>query len=348
MRYPLDKSGNIVYNIRILYENFHFNEIPNRQNTELSSEMTSVFIDGSAGTTGLRIRERLAERRDISLLILPDETRKDPTARADALHRADIAFLCLPDAAAVEAVALAGDADTCIIDTSTAHRCAQDAGWVYGFAELDGLREQIASANRIANPGCHASGFIALIAPLVKTGLIQKDEMLSCFSLTGYSGGGKSMIAAYEAPDRDPLLSAPRQYGLTQQHKHLKEMKAMTGIECLPLFCPIVADFYSGMEVTVTLAKEQLAGNIDHVRDIYRAAYETGLVRYRDGADEGGFLSAAAFSGRDDMEISVFGNGDRILLCARYDNLGKGASGAAIQNMNIRMGADETTGLVTG
>lgn len=308
--------------------------------------MTTVFIDGSAGTTGLRIYERLAERRDLSLLILPDETRKDPAARADALHRADIAFLCLPDAAAIEAVALAGDADTTIIDTSTAHRCAQDAGWVYGFAELHGLRAQIAGAKRIANPGCHASGFIALIAPLIEAGLLSKDDIYSCFSLTGYSGGGKSMIAAYEAPDRDPLLSAPRQYGLTQAHKHLKEMKAQTGIAALPLFCPIVADFYSGMEVSVTLAKEQLRGSVSDIRDVYRAYYESGLVRYKDANDESGFLSAAAYSGRDDMEVSVFGNDDRILLVSRYDNLGKGASGAAIQNMNIALGVDEATGLV--
>ncbi len=308
--------------------------------------MTTVFIDGSAGTTGLRIYERLAERRDLSLLILPDEIRKDPAARADALHRADIAFLCLPDAAAMEAVALAGDADTTIIDTSTAHRCAQDAGWVYGFAELHGLRAQITNANRIANPGCHASGFIALVAPLIEAGLLAKEDLYSCHSLTGYSGGGKNMIAAYEAPDRDPLLSAPRQYGLTQAHKHLKEMKAQTGIAALPLFCPIVADFYSGMEVTVPIAKEQLRGSVSDVREVYRSYYETGLVHYREGNDESGFLSAAAYAGRDDMEVSVFGNDDRILLVSRYDNLGKGASGAAIQNMNIRLGVDETTGLV--
>ncbi len=310
--------------------------------------MTTVFIDGSAGTTGLRIYERLAERKDLSLLILPDDIRKDPAARADALVRADIAFLCLPDAAAIEAVTLCGNADTTIIDTSTAHRCAQDAGWVYGFPELGDLRKQIASANRIANPGCHASGFIALIAPLICAGLLSADGMYSCFSLTGYSGGGKSMIAAYEDPNRDPLLAAPRQYGLTQSHKHLKEMKAQTGIANLPLFCPIVGDFYSGMEVTVTLAKEQLNGGVSDIRDIYRAAYETGLVRYKDAADEDGFFSAGAYSGRDDMEISVFGNDDRILLVSRYDNLGKGASGAAIQNMNIRLGVPEETGLVVG
>lgn len=310
--------------------------------------MTNVFIDGSAGTTGLRIYERLEQRKDISLIILPEELRKSPEARADALHRADIAFLCLPDAAAIEAVALAGDTDTKLIDTSTAHRCAQDAGWVYGFPEIGDLREQIRDAGCIANPGCHASGFIALTAPLVRAGILSQNAALSCFSLTGYSGGGKNMIAAYEAENRDPLYAAPRQYGLTQQHKHLKEMSVISGISVLPLFCPIVGDFYSGMEVTVPLHKEQINGTVSDIREIYKNAYAKGLVRYKEAADENGFVSAAAYSGRDDMEISVFGNEDRILLCARYDNLGKGACGAAIQNMNLLLGVEETTGLVCG
>ncbi|MGM9626266.1 MAG: N-acetyl-gamma-glutamyl-phosphate reductase, partial [Eubacteriales bacterium] len=242
--------------------------------------MTNVFIDGSAGTTGLRIHERLAARSDIRLLRLPDEKRKDPDARKEMLQQADIAFLCLPDAAAIEAVELAGDADTKIIDTSTAHRCAADAGWVYGFPEINGLREKISRAKRIANPGCHASGFIALTAPLVSAGILSDTEVLSCFSLTGYSGGGKSMIAAYEDRNRDPLLSAPRQYGLSQQHKHLKEMVFQTGLKHEPLFCPIVADFYSGMEVTVSLAGDTLNGSVSDIREIYRHTYETGLVRY--------------------------------------------------------------------
>jgi len=308
--------------------------------------MTKIFIDGSAGTTGLRIHERLQTRADLELIRLPDEVRKDPAARADALQRADIAFLCLPDAAAVEAVALAGDADTKIIDTSTAHRCAP--GWVYGFPELGDKRAEIAASSRIANPGCHASGFIALTAPLVRAGILCADDQFSCFSLTGYSGGGKGMIADYENPERNPLLSAPRQYGLTQQHKHLREMSVQTGIAKLPLFCPIVADFYSGMEVTVPLSAEQIRGTVADIREVYRSVYSAGFVRYTECADEGGFLSAAAFSGRDDMEISVYGNDERILLTARYDNLGKGASGAAIQNMNILLGADEATGLVVG
>ncbi len=303
----------------------------------------TVFIDGAAGTTGLRIHERLAEREDISLLILPEEKRKDTAARREVLNAADIAFLCLPDAAAAEAVSLIENEHTVVIDTSTAHRTAP--GWEYGFPELSGRRERIAAARRIANPGCHASGFVALVEPLVCAGMLTPTAPLSCFSLTGYSGGGKSMIAAYEAPDRDPLLAAPRQYGLTQSHKHLKEMQVITGIADAPLFCPIVAPFYSGMEVTVPLARSQVKGSIADLLALYRDYYRTGLVRVSDAADEGGFMSAAAFSGRDDMQITVTGNDERILLIARFDNLGKGASGSAIQNMNILLGVEEATGL---
>jgi len=305
-----------------------------------------VFIDGSAGTTGLRIAERLQARPDLEILHLPDERRKDPEARRDCLNQADVAFLCLPDAAAVEAVSLVENPDTAIIDTSTAHRTAP--GWVYGLPELAGQRERIRQARRIANPGCHASGFVALVAPLTAAGLLPRDAFLSCFSLTGYSGGGKKMIEAYRAPERSALLSAPRQYGLSQAHKHLPEMRAMCGLETSPAFCPIVADFYSGMEVTVPLSADMLAGSVDDVRDVLRASYGGPVVYFGDDADESGFLSAAAFAGRDDMEITVFGNAERILLTARFDNLGKGASGAAIQNMNILMGVDETTGLCLG
>jgi N-acetyl-gamma-glutamyl-phosphate reductase len=305
--------------------------------------MKTVFIDGSAGTTGLRIHERLAARNDLTVLTLADDVRKDPTARAEALHKADIAFLCLPDAAAREAVALAEGADTIIIDTSTAHRT--DAGWAYGFPELPHRRDVIVASHRIANPGCHASGFLALVAPLTEAGILKPDAMLSCFSLTGYSGGGKQMIAEYEAEDRSPLLGAPRQYGLTQQHKHLKEMSAIGGLHTLPLFCPIVADFHSGMEVTVPLFAEQVNGTMQDIRDVYRQTYERGLVRFVEDAAENGFLSASAFAGRDDMQITVTGNDERLLLIARFDNLGKGASGSAIQNMNIVLGVDEATGL---
>lgn len=306
--------------------------------------MTKVFIDGSAGTTGLRIRERLEARKDIELILLPDALRKEPEARKDALFGADIAFLCLPDDAAREAVALAEGSDTAIIDTSTAHRVSPD--WVYGMVELAGQREKIAASKRVANPGCHASGFIALIAPLVASGVLAKDAKLSCFSLTGYSGGGKKMIAQYEEAGRDQLLDAPRQYGLNQSHKHLKEMAAVCALETPPIFSPIVADFYSGMEVSVPLFGERISGGVGRVREVLAEAYPGPILRYVESADEGGFLSANALSGRDVMEVTVTGNDERVLLTARFDNLGKGASGAAIQNMNILMGVDETTGLI--
>ena len=305
--------------------------------------MTKIFIDGSAGTTGLRIRERLAGREGLDILTLPEELRKDAEARRVALNSADIAFLCLPDAAAIEAVSLVDNPNTAIIDTSTAHRTAD--GWTYGFPEIVGA-DAIAASKRIANPGCHASGFVALVAPLVKACILHPDTRLTCFSLTGYSGGGKPMIAAYEAADRDPLLGAPRQYGLGQKHKHLPEMAKVCGLTHAPVFCPIVGDFYSGMEVTVMLHGEDLQGTIEDVKAAYRQIYVGTMVKLCVEADESGFLSAAAMSGRDDMEITVHGNEERLILTARFDNLGKGASGAAIQNMNILLGCDPTTGLV--
>ncbi len=305
--------------------------------------MTKVFIDGSAGTTGLRINERLSQRADIKLIILPDEIRKDVNARRQALDSADIAFLCLPDSAAIEAVSLVSNPQTAIIDTSTAHRTNET--FEYGFPELNGRRERIASSKRIANPGCHASGFVALIEPLVATGILSPSARLTCFSLTGYSGGGKQMIAQYEDENRPAILKAPRQYGLTQSHKHLKEMAKITGLDVLPCFSPIVADFYSGMEVTVPLFKEDVKGTAENIREIYRERYNSKIVHFEENAGEDGFMSANTFSFRDDMEISVCGNDDRIILTARFDNLGKGASGAAIQNMNILLGVPEETGL---
>ena len=302
-----------------------------------------VFIDGSAGTTGLRIHERLADRKDIELLILPDDIRKEPAARKEAINSADIAFLCLPDAAAKEAVAMI-EGDTAVIDTSTAHRVNPE--WAYGFPELPGLRSKIAASRRIANPGCHASGFIALVAPLVHAGILPKQAELTCFSLTGYSGGGKKMIAEYEEDGRNSLLDAPRQYGISQTHKHLPEMAVVCGLDKPPVFCPIVAPFYSGMEVTVPLFASQLCGTVADVKEVYRSLYTTPLVHFDENADEGGFFSAGALSGFDDMQVSVAGNDERIILTSRFDNLGKGASGAAIQNMNIIMGVDETEGLV--
>ena len=306
--------------------------------------MTKVFIDGSAGTTGLRIRERLALRKELELLSIPEAYRKDEGARRDFLNQADVAFLCLPDAAAKEASALVSSPDTVLIDTSTAHRVAPD--WVYGFPELTGQRERIRSAKRIANPGCHASGFIALVAPLVEAGLIPQDAELSCFSLTGYSGGGKKMIADYEA--QPEALAAPRLYGLNQQHKHLPEMKKLCGLAHEPVFCPSVSSYYSGMEVAVPLTPGVLRGSLQDIEALYRSYYPGPILRYRSGADEDGFLTAAARSGFDDMELSVFGNEERLTLVARFDNLGKGASGAAIQNMNLVLGLPEDTGLNLG
>ena len=301
--------------------------------------MTKVFIDGSAGTTGLRIFDRLSERKDIDLFILPDELRKDMSARKEALNSADIAFLCLPDAAAVEAVSLIDNPHTAVIDTSTAHRTTE--GWAYGFPELTGFRDKITASKRIANPGCHASGFIALVAPLVEAGIIGSGETLDAFSLTGYSGGGKKMIADYENKDRSVLLDSPAMYGITQKHKHLPEMVKVCGLEKAPVFCPVVAPYYSGMQVTVPLHNR----SIEEICDVYENYYRSGLVFFNRDADENGFLYANGFSDRDDMEISVSGNDERVLLVSRFDNLGKGASGAAIQNMNILLGTDEATGL---
>ncbi len=305
--------------------------------------MTKVFIDGSAGTTGLRIYDRLSERKDIELIILDEAVRKDTSARKEALNSSDIAFLCLPDAAAIDTIPLVDNPNTAIIDTSTAHRTAE--GWTYGFPELEIARERISNSKRIANPGCHASGFVALVQPLIKHGLIDKKTALTCFSLTGYSGGGKNMIAEYESAERSPLLKGPRQYALTQQHKHLKEMKIITGMADSPIFCPIVADFYSGMEVTVPLFAKDVKGTLDDIKTVYKSCYNTALLHYDEESDENGFLSAAVFSGFDDMQITVKGNDERMILVARFDNLGKGASGSAIQNMNILLGLPETTGL---
>lgn len=306
--------------------------------------MTKVFIDGSAGTTGLRIYERLSARDDLNLITLPDNLRKDTSARIDALNSADIAFLCLPDTAAKEVANFDLNKNLVIIDTSTAHRT--NPNWEYGLPELFGRREKIKNSKRIANPGCHASGFVALVEPLIRHNLISDETTLTALSITGYSGGGKQMIAAYESPDRPKSYNAPRQYALTQQHKHLKEMTEITGIKNAPVFCPIVADFYSGMEVTVTLFKKDLKCTVDDIKNLYKHYYTTKFIHFDENADDDGFLSAQAYSGRDDMGISVFGNDDRILLTARFDNLGKGASGSAIQNMNIILDIDETTGLV--
>ena len=310
-----------------------------------------VFIDGKEGTTGLRIFDRLAGRSDITMLTLDDAKRKDPAARKECLHEADIAILCLPDAAAKESVALAEGSKARILDTSTAHRIQQ--GWAYGFPELSlHQREAITIGDKVAVPGCHASGFIALAAPLVKMGIIPKDAPLTCFSLTGYSGGGKKMIAEYEADGRNADLDSPRQYGLTQLHKHLPEMQHVSGLSTTPIFAPIVADFYSGMEVTIPLFASQLNCGDDPVAEITQSLKEhyfgSPIVKVLDQAEVAemnGFIPSNKLSGHDGMELIIIGNKERIQLVSRFDNLGKGSSGAALQCLNLMMGLDETFGL---
>ncbi len=309
--------------------------------------MTKIFIDGKAGTTGLRIYDRLAERKDIELLTLSDEERKDATARKRLLNACDVAFLCLPDDAAREAVSMIENENVIVIDTSTAHRTLDD--WAYGFPELDqNLNKKILSSKRIAVPGCYASGFIALVYPLIKENLIDKSALLTCFGISGYSGGGKKLIAEYESQDRSELLSSPRQYGITQTHKHLKEMQKITGLDNAPIFTPIVSDYYSGMVMTVPLFKDMLLGGktVSDIVETYKKYYNTDIVKYVENADESGFVSSNALSGKDSMEITVYGNDQRILLTARYDNLGKGASGAAVECMNMVIGKGKNDGLV--
>ena len=306
--------------------------------------MAKVFIDGKAGTTGLRIFERIGARKDIEMIVLSEAERKDTEARRRAINSADIAFLCLPDAAAIEAVSLVENDHTVIIDTSTAHRTNED--WAYGFAELgEDFEEKIKNSKRIAVPGCHASGFIALVHPLVKAGILSKDVYLTCHSITGYSGGGKKMIAEYESEDKEKLLFAPRQYAIGQQHKHLKEMVKISGLDNAPVFCPIVSDFYSGMAVTVPLFKKDIKGSIADIEKVYAETYRGDIVKYEKSVDEGGFISALAMADKDSMKVTVCGNEERVLLIAVYDNLGKGASGAAVECMNISLGLAKDTDL---
>ena len=298
-----------------------------------------VFVDGSAGTTGLEIVKRLKERQDLTLFTLSDEKRKDLAAREDAILSCDLTVLCLPDEAAVQAVAFAEKGKGKLIDASTAHRT--DARFVYGFPELPGQREKIKAAKFVANPGCHAGGFIALVAPLIQAGVLSKRAPLTAFSLTGYTGGGKKMIADYEAANG--ALDAPRQYALTQQHKHLKEMVAVTGIEREPTFLPVVGAFPRGMQVSVPLAPEWLSCGWQGVKEVYQELYHGGVVRYQEVDTP--MLAADLMAGKDGMTVSLVGNADRFVAVASFDNLGKGASGAAIQNLNLMLGADESTGL---
>ena len=307
-----------------------------------------VFIDGSSGTTGLRIAERLARRPELELLTISEAGRKDLACRAEVINAADLAFLCLPDAASKEVIPLV-DARVKVLDTSTAFRTAP--GWVYGFPELHGQREAIRAANRVAVPGCHASGFITLARPLVELGLVPADYPFSCHSLTGYSGGGKKMIAEYEDAARPALYSTPRAYGLTLHHKHLPEMQAVSGLSAPPVFCPIVDDYYSGMEVTVPLRMELLPGvtpaQIAGALAGYYAGEPLFIVHPLGQLPEDGMLAAGALQGSDRIELfcTASPDGSQMLLISLFDNLGKGSSGAAVQCMNLMLGLDETAGL---
>ena len=309
--------------------------------------MYKVFIDGAHGTTGLRINEYLAGRSDITILEIDPEKRKDTEARVNMIKKADVSILCLPDQASRE-IAAAAPADSVIIDTSTAHRT--DPDWTYGMPELtSGQRDKIRSSTRIANPGCHASGFILLIRPLIEAGLLDREALLTCFCVTGYSGGGKKMIADYENDGRDMVLDSPGQYALGQTHKHLPEMVTMTGLTNAPCFSPVVADFYSGMVMTVPVHASMLkkGTGIDDVKKALHIRYDDEpLINVYDEAPESGKVYSNPMAGSNGMEIYVTGNEERILLIASYDNLGKGASGAAVQNLNIVLGTEETAGLV--
>lgn len=314
------------------------------------TQKTKIFIDGSEGTTGLRIFDRFKERDDVELLYIDSELRKDAAERARLINQSDITFLCLPDAAAKESVSLVENEAVRIIDTSTAHRT--EPGWAYGFPELSPRhRDAIRQGKRVAVPGCHATGFISVVYPLIAGGILPKDYPVSAFSLTGYSGGGKKMIGEYSATARELELDAPREYALTQQHKHLKEMKAVTGIDRLPLFSPIVADYYCGMVVSVPLYTEffNKCRNVAELTAFYADYYKGEpfiKVDETGGADlYGGMLAGNVLAGWDGLKIVVTGNDERIVVSAQFDNLGKGASGAAIQCLNIMLGCDERKGL---
>ena len=308
-----------------------------------------VFIDGKEGTTGLQIYERLGKRTDIELMLIDEDKRKDVNERKKLLNEADIVFLCLPDAAAREAVELIENDTTCVIDASTAHRTAK--GWTYGFPELKpGQRRAIAMSKRVANPGCHATGFIAAVAPLVLSGTIPAGTPLSCFSLTGYSGGGKKMIAQYGEEGRDTALDSPRLYGTALMHKHIPEMKAVTGLTQTPVFCPIVGDYYAGMQTVTCLPAGILPKSVTPesihalLTDWYSGEPFVTVAPFTGG--ENGYLASNLHAGTNKLEIFVGGGEDNAFISVRFDNLGKGASGAAVQNMNIMLGLDDTAGLL--
>ena len=312
---------------------------------------TKIFIDGKEGTTGLQIYERFAGCDDHDILLIDEDNRKDVNERKRLINESEITFLCLPDAAAIEAVALAENPDVRIIDASTAHRT--DPAWDYGFPELSKQhRENIAKSKRVANPGCYASGFISLVYPLVQAGVLPEDYPLTAHAVSGYSGGGKKMIAAIEGEGKTKEMCSPRQYALAQAHKHLPEMQAVCGLKYKPMFNPIVDDYYAGMVVSVPLVTRALAKRYTpaDIHEILSSHYEgQRFVKVMElGGKEtlpDGFLAANTLEGTNDMQLFVFGNDEQILLCSRLDNLGKGASGAAVQNMNIMLGLDEGKGL---
>lgn len=313
--------------------------------------MKKVFIDGSEGTTGLRIFERFEGRDDIEILKIPSELRKDPDEVKKYINASDITFLCLPDAAAREAVTMVENENTIIIDTSTAHRTEE--GWAYGYPELSPKhREAIRNGRRIAVPGCYATGFITIAYPMVAQGMLPKDYPVAAFAMSGYSGAGKKTIAVYEADGRDKELDAPREYALSQNHKHLKEMQKITGLAKTPLFSPLICDYYSGMVVTLQFYAELLNGKPtpEKVHELFEAYYKgeqfIKVMPFGKEAEYNGFLAGNTCSGWDGIEIYVTGNEDRILVSTRFDNLGKGASGAAVQCLNLILGCEENKGLV--
>lgn len=308
--------------------------------------LPKIYIDGEAGTTGLQIYERLGKRSDIELLTISKELHRDTEERKRLMNMADLVFLCLPDAAAADAVSLIENPATKVIDASTVHRT--DPGWDYGFPELSyASREAIVHSKRVANPGCHASGFISIVYPLIQLGIVRPDAPLTAWSLTGYSGGGKKMIADYESSERDKALYAPRLYGLNGNHKHLPEMQKVCGLSEAPVFSPIVDNYYKGMEVGVPLHKSLVNGfTINQICDMLFAYYRnTAMVSVTPEVVTGGLLSANEYAGTNRLNISVCGNEDRITIVSRFDNLGKGASGAAVQNMNLMLGFRETESL---
>lgn len=312
--------------------------------------MKKIFIDGSQGTTGLKIYERFANRNDVEILKINPEKRKDNAERAKLINQSDITFLCLPDAASIEAVSLVENPDVTIIDTSTAHRTNSD--WAYGFPELDStFRNKIRNSKRIANPGCYASGVNALVYPLIKAGVLPSDYPLVTYAMSGYSGGGNKAIAQYDDNERNIELDSPRQYALTQEHKHLKEIKTICNLERTPIFAPHICDYYCGMVVSIGLFPDFLNKkcSVEDIRSIYKMHYDNEpFVKVRDKDFDISMIGANNFANRDDMEIIIYGNDDRIMVSSRFDNLGKGASAAAIQCMNIVLGIDETTGLNLG